>query len=192
MKMRVQVVQWILCFLLWCGVSAANAEDAAPPRLSPRAVEALQLLDSEDAYQREVGLLRLEALREPASVEAIRRYADSKDPQMRAGSLRALAAIQGAPAVPLLLERLASDKHPKVRRAALLGLEPLQRTSPEILPAFIKALRDRKPDVRMAAIDIVSRIDDPSAREAIQRRRRREHHRDVRRVLALAMKRLKP
>ena len=167
---------------------AARAEDAKP--VSPEAADALALLGSGDAYERQKGFLRLEALRDPGTVDAIRPYVDSKDPELRAYSLRALAAIEGVRVVPLLLERLRSDQHPRVRRAALLGLEPLAGGAPTILPALIAALRDRKTEVRMAAIDIVSRIDDPRAREAIAVRTRRERDRDVRRVLALAAKRM--
>ena len=168
--------------------SSSRPQPGSSP--SPQAVEAMQLLESTDAYQRQVGFLRLEALREPSTVETIQPYVDSKDPDMRAYSLRALAAIQGAPAVPMLLSKLKSERHPRVRRAALLGLEPLQKSDPEILPAFIAALRDPNTEVRMAAVDVVSRIDDPRAREAILRRYKREWRRDVRRVLRLAMKRL--
>ena len=166
----------------------AGAEDAKP--VGPEAADALALLGSGDAYERQKGFLRLEALRDPGTVDAIRPYVDSKDPELRAYSLRALAAIDGVHAAPLLLERLRTDKHPRVRRAALLGLEPLAGSDPHILPALIAALRDRKPEVRMAAIDIVSRIDDQRAREAIVLRARRERDRDVRRVLALAAKRM--
>jgi ribosome-associated translation inhibitor RaiA len=165
-------------------------EGAVPIQPSPKAVEAMQLLDSEDAYQRQLGFLRLEALREPATVPIILRHLGSKDPEIRAYSLRAVAAIQGAAAVPLLLETLKADKHPKVRRAALLGLEPFVLADPDVMPSLIRALRDRKPVVRMTAIDIVSRIDHPQAREAILLRNRRERHRDVRRVLKLAVERI--
>ena len=111
---------------------------------------------------------------------------------MRAYSVRALAAIDGLQAVTLLLEHLRSDREPIVRRAALLALEPFQKHHPDIFPAALAALRDRNTQVRMAAVDIVSRIDDPRARDAIRRRHRREGRRDVRRVLDLAMKRIGP
>ena len=93
-------------------------------------------------------------------------------------------------AVPLLLERLRTDREPTVRRAALLGLEPLAKGNPQALAAFLSALRDQDTQVRMAAVDIVSRIDDPKARAALLERNRREHRRDVRRVLSMAMKRI--
>ena len=157
---------------------------------SPRAVEAMRLIESDDLYQRELGFLRLEALREPATIDAISRYLAHREPEVRAYSLRALAAVQGPAAAPVLLEALAKEKHPRVRRAALLALEPLEPSDPQILRAFLKALRDRKPEVRMTAVDIVSRIDVPQAKEAILVRNRRERDRDVRRVLALAMKRI--
>ena len=163
---------------------------AEPGSMDQRAKDAIALLESNDPYQRQVGFLRLEALRDPGTVGAIRPALTARDPERRAEAVRALAAIQGAQAVQQLLDILHADQHPHVRRAALLGLEPLARTNPEILPAFIAALKDRKPEVRMTAVDIVSRIDDPQARAAIQARNRRERDRNVRRVLALAMNRL--
>ncbi|MBI4342837.1 MAG: HEAT repeat domain-containing protein [Candidatus Omnitrophica bacterium] len=169
---------------------AAEAPAAARGSPSPQAVEAMRLLESEDPYQRQLGFLRLEALREPATIEAISRYLTHREPEVRAYSLRALGAVQGVGAVPVLLTTLATEKHPRVRRAALLALEPLETSTPDILPALVKALRDRKPEVRITAIDIVSRIDAPQAKEAILLRHRRERDRDVRRVLASAMKRI--
>ena len=182
-----------LAILAALGISVgmnAQAQEQQPTPPSPKAVEALQLLESEDAYRRQLGFLRLEALREPGTAQAIRVYMTHRDPELRAYSLRALAAIEGVQAVPLLLEKLQRDRQPRVRLAALLGLEPLEQSSPEILPAFLKALRDRSTEVRMAAVDVVSRVDAPQAREAILMRYKRERRRDVRRVLKLAMNRL--
>ena len=169
---------------------SVRGEEPASTAPSPQAVAAFQLVESKDPYQQQLGFLRLEALRETGTAPLIRGYLTHREPEMRAYALRALAAIEGAAAVPTLLEALKTDKQPLVRRAALLGLEPLQSTDPNILPAFIRALRDRKTDVRMTAVDVVSRIDDPKAREAILLRNKRERRRDVRRVLSLAMKRL--
>lgn len=168
---------------------AVHAEDG--PGLEPAGLEAIRpLLDDRDDYQRSLGFLRLEALRDPATIPLIRGYLASADAQTRAYAVRALAAVEGAAAAPMLLQVLGADRSHAVRRAALLGLEPLHRSHPDILPAFIKALRDRKTDVRMTAVDVVSRIDDPQAKEAIRRRAARERRRDVQRVLKDAMKRL--
>ena len=178
--------------LLFGAVQGVSADEPsvslAPP--SPRAVDAMRLLTSGDPYQRQLGFLRLEALREMSTVATIRTYATSRDPQTRAYSLRAVAAVEGAPAIPWLLEAWKRERDPLVRRAVLLGLEPLQRDEPHLLSVFLKALQDRNLEVSMAAVDIVSRIDDPRAREAIRSRWKRERRRDVRRVLALALKRL--
>jgi len=171
--------------------SLVQAEgEPEPARPSPHAVEALGLLDAEDPYQRQLGFLRLEALREASTATAIQPYVHHKDPDMRGYALRALAAIEGVKAIPLLLEALRTEKQSRVRRAALLGLEPLQRHDPAVLPAFIKALRDKNTEVRMTAVDIVSRIDEPAARDAIRVRSKRERRRDVRRVLELAVRRI--
>lgn len=183
---------WVALAVLAAAHPALEAEDAAQPasQPTPQAVEAMRLLEAADPYQRELGFLRLEALREPATASAIQRYVSSRDPETRAHSLRALTAIQGAASIPLVRERLSRDRHPQVRRAALLGLEPFVGDHPELVPVFIASLRDRSTEVRIAAVDIVSRIDDPRAREAILIRNRRERRKDVRRVLKLAMKRL--
>ena len=146
-------------------------------------------MESEDSYQRQIGFLRLEALRETGTLPIVQHYLADRDPDIRAASLRALAAIQGREAIPALVAALG-DGHPRVRRAALLALEPLRDTDPSIAPALIWALRDRKTEVRMTAADIVSRIPSEEARAAIRTRVRRERDPDVRRVLALAVRRI--
>ena len=186
---RTGLLVWAVAVGLSLTASAACEEPpSATP--SPKAVEALQLIESKDPYQQQLGFLRLEALREASTAPLIRKYVTHRDPEMRAYAFRALAAIEGVQAVPLLLETLRIEKQPRVRRAILLGLEPLQQGDPQILPVFIKALRDKDTEVRMAAVDIVSRVDDPRAREAILLRNKRERRRDVRRVLSMAMRRL--
>ena len=177
-----------LASLLWMPISARGERTPSTP--SPRALEAIRLLESPDPYERQLGFLRLEALREPSTVEAIERYVAHPEPEIRAESLRALAAIQGVIAAPRLLQALKTDRQPVVRRAALLGLEPFVKGHPDILPAYLAALRDRSTEVRMTAVDIVSRVDDPAAREAIRLRYKRERGRDVRLVLDLAIRRL--
>lgn len=189
MKMSSQYTRCLLMAVMCLPLPRlAIAEDAAGTP-SPRAVEAMRLLDSEDLYQRQLGFLRLEALREPATVERISQYLAHKDPEVRAYSLRAVAAIQAIHAVPTLLNAL-KDKQPRVRRAAIQGLEPLAEASPDVLPAFIRSLKDRDPRVRMAAIDALSRAETPRAYEAILQHRRRERNRDVKRVLTVTIKRL--
>lgn len=179
---------WLTVLALAGGLAGrVEAEDAA---LEARAQSAAALLDSQDPYQRQVGFIRLEALRDPATGPVIRRHLTSKDTDHRAQAVRALGAIEGVRAVPDLIRSLRQDQDAEVRRAALLGLEPLVPLDPQILPALIEALRDRKVEVRMSAIDVVSRIDDPRAREAIRERDRRERNRNARRVLTAAMDRL--
>ena len=174
--------------VLWMPTVARS--ETTPTTPSPRALEAIRLIESPDPYQRQLGFLQLEALREPSTIEVIERYVARPEPEVRAESLRAVAAIQGFSAAPQLLQALKTERSPMVRRAAMLGLEPFVQGHPDLLPAFVNALRDRSTEVRMTAVDIVSRIDDPAAREAIRRRNKRERGRDVRRVLDLAMRRL--
>ncbi|MBI3324502.1 MAG: HEAT repeat domain-containing protein [Candidatus Omnitrophica bacterium] len=168
------------------GNSLGQHEDAAA--ISAEAQEAIKLIDAHDSYLRQKGFIQLEMLREPATAVLVRRYLESRDPQTRAWGARALAAIDGAKAVPTLVERLTRDKSPRVRVAAILALEPLK--DPSATTALMARLRDRNPEVRMAAADAVSRLNDPDARDAVRLRWRRERNRDVRRVLEDAMKRI--
>lgn len=190
MSARLTITLRITSMLLVIATPEMGFGETQAQAPSSKATEAIRSLDSEDAYERQAGFLRLEALREPSTATVIRSYLDHRDPDRRAYSLRALAAVEGSQAIPVLLQKLKTDRAPQVRRAALLGLEVFQKMDPAILPAFLQALRDRDTEVRMTAVDAVSRINDPRAREAIQTRYRREHRGDVRRVLELAMKRL--
>ena len=167
---------------------AAASVFAAGAELSPRAQEAVKLLDASDAYQRQTGFLRLEALREPASAPIVRQYLDNKVWQTRAFAARAVAAIEGLAVGPELVERMPKEKHAMVRVAILLGVEPFK--DPRLIPAVAARLRESSPEVRMAAIDVLSRIDHPRAREALLVQAKRETNRDVRRVLDDAMRRL--
>jgi HEAT repeat protein len=182
----------LVCVVAGCCAFAAAtvcwAQEQPLGVISPEAQEAIRLLGAKDVYERQMGFVRLEALREPATAPVIRQHLASRSADTRAFSVRALAAVEGTAAIPTLLERLQHDKHPKVRVAAILALEPIQDAT--VMPVLIGKLRDRNPTVRMAAADVVSRINQPEARQAIQRRWRRERDRDVRRVLEQAMTRL--
>jgi HEAT repeat protein len=162
---------------------------AAAGEISPEAQPFLKQLDSKDAFLRQEAFVRLEALRDPATASVVRPYLTSRNLETRTFAVRAVAAIEGVQAVPTLLAQFKRER-PTVRIAILLALEPLQAQDPSIAPVLLAALRDRKPQVRMAAVDIVSRLKQPQAREAILTRWKRERHRDVRRVLELAMKRI--
>ena len=171
-------------------MSQVHSDEPLGAPLSAKAREAITLLDAQDPYQRQLGFLRLEALRDPSTVETILRYVHNQDEDTRAASLRALSAIEGVVASPILLEALKRDRSARVRRAALLGLEPLILDDPFILPACLKALRDPESDVRITAADVVSRVNDPQARQALLLRAKRERNQDVRRVIEAALKRL--
>lgn len=182
---------WVALMVLGVGLGPGQASAQEPlGALSPEAQDLITWLDSKDAYLRQKAFLRLEALREPATAAVVRRYLTSRDVETRAFSVRALAAIEGAGAIPTLVERLKRDRKPRVRVAAVLALEPLQTYDPSVLSVLIEKLRDRNAEVRMAVVDVVSRVDDPKAKEAIRTRWKRERHRDVQRVLEQAMKRI--
>ena len=187
-----RVVLWMALMALATVMLVPHAQGDEPSSaaLSAKAREAIALLDAQDPYQRQLGFLRLEALRDPATVEAISRYVHNPDEDIRAASLRALSAIEGAAASPMLLDALARDRSARVRRAALLGLEPFVLDNPSILPAYLKALRDPEADVRITAADVVGRINDPQARQALLLRATRERNKDVRRVIEAALNRL--
>ena len=173
-------------------IGAESAPPAEPLSAEAKAIISTLQSRPDDDYTRQRAFLELEALREPASAEAIRGFLDDRDEDTRAYSVRALAAVEGAAAVPELLKRLQNERSPKVRIACILGIEPLH--APEATEPLIKRLRDRNAEVRMAAVDVVSRLNDPRVRarahEAILVRWKRERDRDVRRVLEQALKRI--
>lgn len=184
---------WLLAAVLACPTLAqaktpSPAATAATLNLSPKAQEAAALLDARDSYKRQWAFMRLEALREPASGALVRSYLTHRNPDTRSFAARALAAIEGQAAIPTLLERLRTDRDSRVRIEILLGLEPLN--DPTLLPVFIDMMRDRDSQVRITALDIVSRIDRPQAKEAVLTRWARERDRDVQRVLPDALQRV--
>ena len=195
-QVHLSVVLWFLCasvpLLCFCGVAGTLVfAEGQSGTVSREAAEAIKALQSKDAFQRRRAFLRLEALREPATIEAIGVYLKDRDPERRAASVRSLAAVAGAPAIPVVLQKLKTDRHPSVRMAALFSLEPFQAQDPAILPAFIETLRDRSALVRMAAVDVVSRVKDPRAKAAILAHDKIEHRPDVRKVLKGALERVK-
>lgn len=189
---RARTLGAVMLLVGWgaAGVRGESTEGLSADALDPPAVEAFTLVESDDPYQRRLGFLRLEALRDPTTLGRITPYLSHRESELRAYSVRAVAAIEGLSATPILLNALRHDRSPRVRRAALLALEPFAGHDPEITPAFLQALTDRATDVRMAAVDAVSRLDAPAAREAILKRWKRERRKDVRRVLALAKQRM--
>ncbi|OGX13606.1 MAG: hypothetical protein A2Z92_04770 [Omnitrophica WOR_2 bacterium GWA2_63_20] len=188
--MRARQVSVVVLGLLSAWVSIDGAAQEAPAEISVDAQRLLEHIDTGDPSLRRRAFLQLEALREPATASVIRRYLADRRVELRILSVRALAAIEGVKAVPELLERVQRDRSPAVRLHAILALEPFVAQEASTVPVLIKALRDRQPDVRIAAIDVVSRIDHSEARDALKVRWERERHRDVRRVLESAMQRI--
>jgi HEAT repeat protein len=158
--------------------------------ISSEARQFLDQIETGDPALRRRAFLQLEALREPATAPIVRHYLADRSAELRGLSVRALAAIEGLKAVPDLIERAQHDRHPYVRLQAMLAIEPFVGQEAAAVPVLINALRDRQPDVRMTAIDLVSRIRTSEARDALKVRWERERHRDVRRVLAAAMQRI--
>ncbi|HEX9781029.1 MAG TPA: HEAT repeat domain-containing protein [bacterium] len=178
--------RWMRLGAVACALALTGADSGrCGESLGAPAVEAaLVRLGSGDAHEQQKALLQLEALRDASTADEVRARIESRDAGVRAYAVRALAAIEGMGAVPVILERLAGDRDPWVRRAALTALEPWAKTDFRIAETMVSALNDRSPEVRMVAADVVSRLSDAeAARGALEARRRRERHRDVRRVL---------
>lgn len=176
---------WVALTAMLVSAGSVQAEELT---IASDAQAIVAQLDVQDPYLRQKAFMQLEALRDPSTVPVVQAHLKSRNSATRAFSARALAAIDGVHAIPLLLERLHRDKSPRVRLAAVLALEPLD--DPRVMPALIGKLRDHHPDVRMAVADAVSRINHPDARAAILLRARRERNRDVQRVLQDAVQRM--
>jgi HEAT repeat protein len=172
-------------FTLWVGPALAQTQ-----ALSPRAQEAVQLLQSGNSDERRLALMRIEALREPAAGDAVVAYLRDEDDGVRAYAYRAWVGLYGQQAIPDLLKAYPQEKAPRVRRAILFALEPYRAVDAQIAELYYAGLTDRNTETRIAAVDLVSRIDEPRAREAIRRRAKKEWRRDVRRTLKLALARI--
>jgi hypothetical protein len=175
-----------VCLML----SGATTPGWAQQALSPRAQEAVNLLQYGDRDEQRLALLRLEALREPAVGDIVADYLHYKDEGVRAYAYRTWIALYGQAVLSDLLEAYPREKSVRVRRSILLALEPYRAVDARIAELYYAALIDRKTEMRITAVDLVSRIDEPRAHEAIRRRAKKEWRRDVRRVLKLALARI--
>lgn len=187
MAQRGRVV--VVCLLSAWGSMGVAAQER-PSGISPEARQLLDQIDTGDPALRRRAFLQLEALREPATAPIVRHYLADRSAELRGLSARALAAIEGLNAVPDLVQLVQRDRHPAVRLQAILAVEPFVGQEPSAVPVLINALRDRQPDVRIAAVDVVSRIQASEAKDALRVRWKRERNRGVRRVLEAAMKRI--
>lgn len=185
---RLTVFGLSLCILLAPALTIHAQEQAEG--VSQQAQQALNRLESEDVFERQVAFLKLESLRERAVLPVLRIYLSHSDESTRAYALRAVAAIEGFESVPMLKAAYETDRHPDVRRAAIMGLEPHYEADNSILDVAIRAMTDSDTSVRMTAVDAVSRMESPQAREALRERLKNESRLDVLRVLKMARERL--
>lgn len=154
--------------LLW--LRSAAAEELAR---TPEATRAVHLLAAADLFSQKAGLLELEALREPGTLDAVQPFLDHRNPELRAQALTVARAIQQRAALPLLLDRLALDRDERVRRQAANELRRL--ADPSTVPALTAALRDRSLTVRIAAVEALGAIKDRSVTTEILRQMRSRH-----------------
>jgi len=157
-----------IVIFVWASVPVLCADSGSTASTSEGQIEvAKNLITSEDPYQQKLGFLRLEALRDPNTVGFIEALTLSEDAHMRAMSLRALFAVQGKSVVPRLVEVAQNDPDSVVRREVLLALEPMLEEMPAVLDVAIQALKDQRTRVRVTAVDMLSRMDDPKAKQAL-------------------------
>src|SRR3989338_6296864 len=97
----------VLTAAILCGAPPARAQEPTDG-LSAPVREAGQLLTSRDQHPRRGGVLRLEALGDPAALPHVQPHLTARSVPMRAAAVRAVTALQGLPAVPMLLKALAS------------------------------------------------------------------------------------
>jgi HEAT repeat protein len=172
--------------ILFAQESGASSSDKQA--ISKEAQDAIALLDSKDQMQSRLGFMRLEALREPATAETIKKYLSSQDEYVRASALRALSAVEGLKSTEVLSSCLTSDKSEHVRLHAALALEPLK--DPKAYDALIKGMEDKSAEVRMASVEAFSRINEPGVIDALFVRQKQETNKEVQKVIDNAIKRI--
>ncbi|MBM3999671.1 MAG: c-type cytochrome [Planctomycetes bacterium] len=128
-----------------------------PKGSPPRAVPRLDTLDAEglasqlespNGWCRDVAQQLLVERRDPSSLPAVTRVADSS--RSAAGRMHALATLDGLRALDAArLERAMRDPHPAVRRLAVRLSEPLGSSSPSLVKGAVALADDDSAKVRL-------------------------------------------
>jgi len=111
----------------------ALAERAgSPPPLTPEQIEEDARIDEEQ-------------------VALAREWLESADPRERIGGAEQLAAYPTPDAELLLVNALATDPDPQVRRAAAQSLEAFEAPTEQTIAALLAGLQDESEEVQMSA-----------------------------------------
>jgi HEAT repeat protein len=125
----------------------------------------VRLLRSPDPYERATALDELGKARATDTVDEITSMVGVGSERVRMAAARALARI-GGPKARVALEHLALDPNPRLRFAAVQGLERLE--SPESVSVLREVARDRfphdaHPQTRALAVTILGRMENDEA-----------------------------
>ena len=153
----------------------ASAQSSAPPTLSAQQSKAeskqaeisryAAALQTGDEEERRHAVVMLGAMRDPATIDALRTALDDKAARVRAVALAALSWLKELSLAPLIATYATKDKSPFVRKAAAYALG--QFDSGEATAALAAALRDKDLEVRGAAAVSLSNRPDAAAIEPL-------------------------
>ena len=119
------------------------------------------MLQSGDEEERREAALMLGAMRDPATIAALRAALDDKAERVRAAALVGLGSLQEPSLAPLIATYLTKDKSPFVRKTAAYALG--QIAASEATTGLIAGLRDKDMEVRGAAAVALANTPDATA-----------------------------
>lgn len=118
----------------------------------------LELLEHSEAGVRAAAAAALGRLRESQAVPGLVERLQDDDARVRKEALIALNHIKDARALGAMADRLTDDPEAEVRRVAAIALGNTRLRHPEVVEALQKALRDRSPEVRKAALSALANL----------------------------------
>ncbi len=130
--------------------------------------KALEHKNDEVRHQATYALAQIGSDAEPAVSVLMEHFDDSKV-EVRRYIPEAFGAIgpNAAPAVPLLIDRLANDEDVQVRFESALALAQIGPTSSDAIPVLQESLSDKNRYVRDNSIHALKRIGTPEAESAL-------------------------
>ena len=156
---------------LACSQSSSTSNPQAAQQLAEaRRVEIAGYttsLQSADEEERRNAVLMLGAMRDPATIAALRAALKDSAERVRAAALAALGNLSDPTLAPVIATYLTKDKRTFVRKTAAYALG--QVGGSEATAALIAGLRDKDMEVRGAAAVALSNTPDASAIEPLTR-----------------------
>ena len=130
----------------------------------------IKMLKDSDFRVRSVAAIGLGKLKNPAAVQALIKSLKDDNAQVRINAVRALGKIADSQTIPALI-KLIKDPDPEVRFCVADSLTKLvslnKKSYLKLLIVLIKALKDNQASIRAKIAELLGKIADPRATQAL-------------------------